>query len=262
MAPKTVGQNSEVRSNAAFSRTDLLTLLAVLAVLMVGVRHLVASPREASYQARCMDNVRRLMVAQQQYAADNSDYLPWPNLGNHAGYAGWAYATLAVSTQALPSGAIQGTPQSGLLWKYLLNVQTYQCPLDFAQTNEYFVTSSGFVSFKGRFELRENKATSYVMNSAICGNGSLDLGRTYKLSQFRPNAIAMWEQDGSPFYFSDGASRPNEGIGIRHGTGGHMGRFDGGVEFISYSQYYAMLSSTNLSESQRLRCNPGSLSGD
>ena len=67
-------------------------------------------------------------------------------------------------------------------------------------------------------------------------------GKTYRLSQFRPEDVAFSEADErEPFFFNDGGNQPTEGVTSRHFGGSHTGRFDGGGEFMSPSTRQRLL---------------------
>ena len=96
------------------------------------------------------------------------------------------------------------------------------------------------------------------MNGATCGYGNIGF-TTFKLSQFRPNAIASCEPDeGNPIFINDGAFSPNEAISQRHQVGANVGRFDGGAEFMTSSHFYLERAKTM---PNRVWCNPGTLTG-
>ena len=93
------------------------------------------------------------------------------------------------------------------------------------------------------FYLRAILITSYKWNAAVCGYGYLTTPSggfgSYKLAQFRPNAILQWEADGaSPFFFNDAASLPDEGISARHGTAATVGLISGGIQRVSLNQWF------------------------
>jgi len=84
--------------------------------------------------------------------------------------------------------------------------------------------------------------TSYVWNGAVCEYKG-DIGGagwgTFKISQFKPQAVLMWETDEkTPFYFNDASSFPDEGISGRHGKGATIALFSGGTERIRVAAWY------------------------
>jgi hypothetical protein len=86
--------------------------------------------------------------------------------------------------------------------------------------------------------------TSYVWNLCVNNYGSQN---TFKLSQFRGDAILQWEADasvldagGAPYYFNDFANFPDEGVSARHSRGATVGCFGGSAEKLSTEEFYAL----------------------
>jgi hypothetical protein len=65
---------------------------------------------------------------------------------------------------------------------------------------------------------------------------------TYKITQFKPLNIILWEADEkTPFYFNDLSSFPDEGISGRHGKGATVGVVSGSTRRINLKDYYGPL---------------------
>ena len=117
----------------------------------------------------------------------------------------------------------------GQLWPYVQSFKIFMCPADKPDANYY---------------LRNVYISSYVWNGAIVGYGQNGAGpggyrTTFKLTQFKPDAVLEWEADEqSPFFFNDASSYPDEGISSRHGKGATLGQFGGTTVKINVKQWY------------------------
>ncbi len=283
--PKSNLVSSRNSPRQAFTRIDLIATVVVFSVMFLLLWQAQGATFSASWRVVCLSNVRQIMRAANFYAADHSDFMPHPTWGgNLTGPDGWAYATqnkgrIPGGPETPPSCANKNMNSAeytnqvqffkiGQLGPYLRDIQPMTCPQDRAEA----------LGPKRRWFLgRPVKVTSYIMNAVIGGyvgphvpNFSRD-GLTFRLSRFRPNSIALWEgHDLDPFFFSDAGGDPqqmNEGITVRHGNtslptavvpkrgGGHVGRFDGGAEFMSRSAFLD-LGSRQVPAPNRLLCEP------
>ena len=144
--------------------------------------------------------------------------------------------------------------EGGQLWDFMKTPKSYRCPLERTNT--------------ATFKARGNKLSTYVENGAVCGYGDLTpAGRSYKLTDFQPDAFLMWEPDDVSatlgYGYNDGSSFPDPavdgGLGRRHGkNGGIVLAFGSNVEFI---QYEAWRRESQVKGKNRMYCNPGSADG-
>ncbi len=89
------GLENDCERNRAFTLTELLVVLATLALLAAVVLPALAKSGDNSARTVCLNNLRQMGTALNLYTGENQDYLPWPNWGNDASPpypAGWAYA--------------------------------------------------------------------------------------------------------------------------------------------------------------------------
>ena len=145
----------------------------------------------------------------------------FPNWGNSM--PGWLYTPVMTA----PPAGTDPASANGLLYPYVRKTPPYRCPLD-TVTGPYWLA-------------RANKFSTYVMNGAVCGYGSL-LNSSYRLNQFKPEAYCLWEPDednASPpigaFAYNDASAFPdrNEGPGRKHQGGTPIGTFGGAAGFSS-----------------------------
>lgn len=261
-------------SRAAFALTDLLVVIAVVAVLAGLFLPAVAKTRDRSQAVLDVNNVQQILLATHLYEANNSDYMPHPTWGGVDGTAnggpdGWAFAVknngqLPSLPKYIPSAAGRdyNSPQYsnqleffkiGQLSPYLKNNQVMNCPLDVAQR------SAGV--YQKWWLARQVKITSYCMNGTVGGYVPSDSGlkgRTYKAAVFKPKDIILWEQnEAGGSYFNDAANNPmtfGEIISQRHvrvgrfkadpsvSGGAIVGRLGGSVDILKMQQINDLVS--------------------
>jgi prepilin-type N-terminal cleavage/methylation domain-containing protein len=228
-------------SRPGFTLIELLVVIAIIAILASLLLPALTKAKEQGSRARCISNVKQMLLATQMYVNDNSDFMP---------YTSWSSGTFNVANWCYTR--IQGnnpdhTVEKGQLWTYHNTRQLYFCPLD--RTNTSF------------FRLREMKVSSYMMNGAVSrysDNGPRGRYTTYKQSDFSPMAMLFWEADEKlPSNYDNVASTPDEGVTRRHNTGVVMGMFGGQTEYMKFRAY-------NLEVGKRpgrFWCVPGSSNG-
>jgi prepilin-type N-terminal cleavage/methylation domain-containing protein len=223
-----------------FTLIELLVVIAIIAVLASMLLPALSKAKEQGQRAKCIGNIKQILLSTQMYVTDHNDYLP---------YTSWSSDTFDVPNWCytrVRGNRPDHTVERGQLWPYHSTRQLYFCPLD--RTNTVF------------FRQRDQKVSSYMMNGAVSKYTTGPRGNytTYKQSEFSPVAMLYWEADEKlPSNYDNVASTPNEGVTRRHNTGVVMGMFGGQMEYMKFRAYNEEVAK----RPGRFWCVPGSRDG-
>jgi len=243
----------ELGTQAGFTLIELLIVIAIIAILAALLLPAVSHARNDGSKATDLNNLRQGMIVLHLYSTDNSDALPPPN-GDDGGSvstnSGWLYT---------PDMAANGTNRfdasTGLFWPTLHNPKVYLCPMDDPN-------AARFSKHDGTIEHRRQQLSSYAMNGAVNDYSKMINGKPIapvRLSAMRADDCAFWETDETePYYFNDGANRPDEGVSARHYQGAVQAAFDGSVSYIRLKEWYQYVADANRN---KLWSYPGSPDG-
>jgi prepilin-type N-terminal cleavage/methylation domain-containing protein len=256
----------------AFTLIELLTVVAIIAILAALLLPALARGKAKAYRIICTNNELQMAQAANMYASDNRDFMAWPNwqtLGATGGggvcgdplpaFGGWLYTP---GTPPDPTASPCATNpisawQAGLWFPYLRNPDAYFCPVN--RRSPYYPQ-------------RVNKLCGYLMNGAVCGFGQLyqeNAGRfTWRTSEiWSPMCWLLWEPDeywGVPsvggYAYADGSVYPDRTTSLTkiHGPGASILSLAGHVQLVRFNQFAA--EQTNSAKSL-LWWNPGTPAG-
>ena len=206
----------------AFTLIELLVVIAIIAILASMLLPALSKAKEQGTRAKCIGNMKQILLSTQMYVSDNNDYLPYTSWSSGTfDVANWCYTRVAGNRP-------DHTVERGQLWQYHTERKLYFCPLD-NKTNSV------------QFKQREMQVSSYMMNGAVSKYSTGPRGNytTYKQSQFSPIAMIYWEADEKqPSNYDNVASKPDEGVTMRHNSGVVMGMFAGQTEYMKFKVYY------------------------
>lgn len=242
-----------VGRTAALTLIELLTVIAIIAILASILLPVLSHARNNASKATDLNNFHQITIAMNLYTTDNNDVLPPPNWDN-GGYdgaqgtnTGWLYAINLSAT-----GTNRFDVRTGLFWPTLSNPKVYFCPMDNNPSLPAYSASQGGVM------QRPQQISSYAMNGAVVGYMSM-IYPPVKMASVHPADCAFWETDErDPFYFNDGANYPGEGVSPRHYWGGIQGTFGGQASYVRLADWY---NDVAYSGKNRLWCYPFSADG-
>lgn len=121
-------RNCPRNNAAAFTLTELLVILATMAVMVLVLAPALAATKPNSKMAQCLNGKRQLTLAWQMYAADNSDSLVTYTWISQSSYMDWTSSPANTNTAYLTN------PTNALIASYIQSAAVFKCPADYYQS--------------------------------------------------------------------------------------------------------------------------------
>ncbi len=134
---------------SAFTLMELLTVIAIIAILAGLLLPSLSGSKASSKRIRCVSNLRQMGIAADLYVDDNAGYYPIAQYYDTEGGATCFYAWDFTTIFGNPDTVI-----AGLLWEGRTILQIQQCP-----------------SFSGEANWQADPYTGYNYNTSYIGHG-------------------------------------------------------------------------------------------
>ncbi len=175
-------------SKKGFTLIELLVVVGMIAMLIAMLMPVLAKARQQGKEVLCLNNLRQMSMAAQNYAAANNDYYPAAYLNDPDPMDSLAVHVSWDFTYTKDWDTLQEDIRPGLLWQGDTIEKVQQCP-----------------SYKGPADPVE-LYTGYNYNTSFIGHGSMETvsipARTSQVGH--PAGCALF---GDGYYYGDRANK-------------------------------------------------------
>lgn len=190
----------------AFTLTELLVVIAVLAILIALLMPCINSAIEQSKRVFCMSNMQQLQMAHTLYSAEHGGSLPGADTADRS--VDWA---LYIDSTNYPDQFQSVT--NGVLWPFIQNIEVYRCPshpfreyLRHYSINNYLNAreSSGLPIRKNVVQIPRPGLTISFIEEPDPRKGLMGSWMTAASRDSWIDPIGFWHREGAVFAFLDG----------------------------------------------------------
>lgn len=112
------------RDRSGFTLIELLVVIAIIAILAAILFPIFVNAQEHARMAKCLNNLKQLTTAFQQYVDENNGMTP-----KIAPYTAWS-PDIPQNWSGCIETFVSDDPRQGSLWRYVRNMAVYICPTD------------------------------------------------------------------------------------------------------------------------------------
>lgn len=254
------------RARRGFSMVELLTVVAIAALLIALLIPAIGASRARARQSVCQSNLRQLGGAWQYYVVENRDSMPGNTFDyieistnkpppSHPGYP-VNYMTYRsydwLGTIGQSGDQTADVPVRGTIYPYIRNVAAYRCPEDRVDVAEH--KSSGVLSNETLYSYTSPPLLSGVAPDMIASTRWADgfpSNHDWKKWNEYTRRSLPWifiEEDEGQWLalMTDGAWFGFDAITNRHGGGGSIAHIDGSVRTQRFQRSPGLLDATRV----------------
>lgn len=189
------------RSGHAFTITELLVTIAVIAVLASLLSPALGRAQESGRRTICANNNRQLAIATSLYATDNRNRIP--------SFNNWLFKP--ESEGAKFNSTNYGDLTTGRIYAYMPARGSYMCPTDALEIRKRTPISARGDRALG-FGMKHTRQNSYVMNCQSCHYNDLSAWRT-------PSVTFLFHEANLATNDCSGIGGPSMSVTIAAGPG-------------------------------------------
>ncbi len=142
----------------AFTLIELLVVIAIIAILAAILFPVFVEAKERGRQAKCLSNLKQLMMAVREYCDDHNGIMPFCIQQQSGRVPDWAGCYVCGTLLDLKDGG---------LWSYVRNRAVYACPTDINKKRQDLTPNLFPLSYSMNYVMGNNMDTIYPCQKNI-----------------------------------------------------------------------------------------------